>query len=126
MRLIKKLLVLSTLSAALAATSAAVFAADAKPTIKIGYVEGWDDSVATTNVAARIIEKRLGYPVQLVPVAAGVMWQGVSRGDRDATLSAWLPVTQGAYWEQFKGKVTDLGVNFPDARIGLIVPASVP
>jgi glycine betaine/proline transport system substrate-binding protein len=77
-------------------------------------------------VAARIIEQRLGYPVQLVPVAAGVMWQGVARGDLDATLSAWLPATHGAYWEQFKGKVTDLGTNFPDAKIGLVVPASVP
>ena len=95
MRLIKKLLVLSTLSAALAATSAGVIAADAKPTIKIGYVEGWDDSVATSNVAAQIIEKKLGYPVQLVPVAAGVMWQGVARGDLDMTLCAWLPVTHG-------------------------------
>jgi len=122
MRLIKKLLVLSTLSAALAATSSAVFAADAKPTIKIGYVEGWDDSVATTNVAAQIIEKKLGYPVQLVPVAAGVMWQGVARGDLDMTLCAWLPVTHGAYWENFKSKVVDLGTNFPDAKIGLIVP----
>src|SRR5258706_2304577 len=100
--------------------------ADRNQMIKIGYVEGWDDSVATSNVAAGIIEKRLGYPVQLVPVAAGVMWQGVARGDLDATVSAWLPVTQGAYWEQFKGKVTDLGANFPDAKIGLIVPASVP
>jgi glycine betaine/proline transport system substrate-binding protein len=125
MRLIKKLLVLSTLSAALAGTSAAVFAADAKPTIKIGYVEGWDDSVATTNVAAQIIEKKLGYPVQLVPVAAGVMWQGVARGDLDMTLCAWLPVTHGAYWENFKSKVVDLGTNFPDAKIGLIVPEDV-
>ncbi|HEV7834182.1 MAG TPA: glycine betaine ABC transporter substrate-binding protein [Caballeronia sp.] len=125
MRLIKKLLVLSTLSAALAATSAGVIAADAKPTIKIGYVEGWDDSVATTNVAAQIIEKKLGYPVQLVPVAAGVMWQGVARGDLDMTLCAWLPITHGAYWENFKSKVVDLGTNFPDAKIGLIVPEDV-
>lgn len=124
----KKLMLCGALGTALITTMGAsvTATADTKPTIKIGYVEGWDDSVATSNVAARIIEKRLGYPVQLVPVAAGVMWQGVARGDLDATLSAWLPVTQGAYWEQFKGKVTDLGVNFPDARIGLIVPASVP
>jgi len=74
-------------------------------------------------VAAQIIEKKLGYPVQLVPVAAGVMWQGVARGDLDATLSAWLPVTHGAYWDNFKSKVVDLGTNFPDAKIGLIVPA---
>ncbi|CAB3722204.1 glycine betaine ABC transporter substrate-binding protein [Paraburkholderia phenoliruptrix] len=121
MRLIRKILVLSTLSAALAASSVSV-SADTKPTIKIGYVEGWDDSVATSNVAARVIEKRLGYQVQLVPVAAGVMWQGVARGDLDATLSAWLPVTHGAYWNNFKDKVVDLGANFNDAKIGLIVP----
>jgi glycine betaine/proline transport system substrate-binding protein len=121
MRLISKIFVLSALSAALAASSVTV-SADTKPTIKIGYVEGWDDSVATSNVAARVIEKRLGYQVQLVPVAAGVMWQGVARGDLDATLSAWLPVTHGAYWNNFKDKVVDLGPNFNDAKIGLIVP----
>src|ERR1700761_9195079 len=124
----RKLLLCSVLGTAMVTMmSTSVSAtADTKPPIKIGYVEGWDDSVATSNVAARIIEQRLGYPVQLVPVAAGVMWQGVARGDLDATLSAWLPATHGAYWGQFKGKVIDLGTNFPDAKIGLVVPASVP
>lgn len=123
MKLLGKLLCAGAASAMLAFGATAH--ADGKPPLKIGYVEGWDDSVATTNVAARIIEKKLGYPVQLVPVVPGVMWQGVARGDLDATLSAWLPVTQGAYWEQFKTKVVNLGPNFPDARIGLIVPESV-
>ncbi|KVT54339.1 glycine betaine ABC transporter substrate-binding protein [Burkholderia ubonensis] len=123
MKLFGKLLYAGALSAMVALSASAL--ADTKPTLKIGYVEGWDDSVATSNVAARIIEKKLGYQVQLVPVAAGVMWQGVARGDLDGTLSAWLPVTQGAYWEQFKSKVVNLGTNFPDAKIGLIVPAYV-
>jgi glycine betaine/proline transport system substrate-binding protein len=123
MKSMRRLLVLGAMTAAVAA-SFGVNAAD-KPTIKIGYVEGWDDSVATSNVAARVIEKKLGYPVQLVPVAAGVMWQGVARGDLDATLSAWLPVTHGDYYKNFKSKVVDLGPNFEDAKIGLIVPANV-
>jgi glycine betaine/proline transport system substrate-binding protein len=123
MKLLKKLLLFGAFSAAL--VTVLPVAADTKPTIKIGYVEGWDDSVATTNVAARIIEKRLGYPVQIVPVAAGMMWEGVARGDLDATLSAWLPVTHAAYWDKYKTKVEDLGANFTDARIGLIVPADV-
>lgn len=128
MKGLRKLLLCSAVGTALVTMMCApvTATADTKPTIKIGYVEGWDDSVATANVAAGVIEKRLGYPVQLVPVAAGIMWQGVARGDLDATLSAWLPVTQGAYWDQFKNKVTDLGTNFPDARIGLIVPADLP
>ena len=94
MKLFGKLLWTGALSAMVALSSSAL--ADTKPTLKIGYVEGWDDSVATSNVAARVIEKKLGYEVKLVPVAAGIMWQGVARGDLDATLSAWLPVTHGA------------------------------
>jgi len=123
MNLLKQLLLSAALGAALASAASAF--ADGKPTIKIGYVEGWDDSVATSNVAAQVIETKLGYPVKLVPVAAGVMWGGVARGDLDATLSAWLPATHGAYWEQYKSKVQDLGANFTDAKIGLVVPIDV-
>ncbi|MGN6084609.1 glycine betaine ABC transporter substrate-binding protein [Trinickia sp.] len=121
MKLFKQLMLTAALGAALAATVPAL--ADGKPTIKIGYVEGWDDSVATSNVAAQVIETKLGYPVKLVPVAAGVMWGGVARGDLDATLSAWLPATHGAYWAQYKSKVEDVGANFNDAKIGLVVPS---
>jgi glycine betaine/proline transport system substrate-binding protein len=109
---------------ALAVVSSCGFAAD-KPTIKIGYVAGWSDSVATTHVAANIIKEKLGYPVELVPVAAGIMWQGVARGDLDATLSAWLPVTHDSYYQQYKDKTVDLGANYPGAKIGLIVPEYV-
>lgn len=123
MNLFRRLLSSAVLGAALASAVPAM--ADGKPTIKIGYVEGWDDSVATSNVAAQIIETKLGYPVKLVPVAAGVMWGGVARGDLDATLSAWLPATHAAYWDQYKSKVEDLGANFNDAKIGLVVPVTV-
>src|ERR1700742_1823950 len=100
MKPMRRMLVLGAMTAALAASFMAS-AAD-KPTIKIGYVEGWDDSVATSNVAARVIEKKLGYPVQLVPVAAGVMWQGVACGDMDEPLSAMMPVLHGAVWNNFE------------------------
>ncbi len=33
--------------------------------ISIGYVDGWSDSVATSNVAAQVIEQKLGYDVKL-------------------------------------------------------------
>ena len=106
---------------ALAATGVNALA-QAKPTIKIGFVDGWSDSVATTHLAATIIRSKLGYPVELVPLAAGIMWQGVARGDLDMTLSAWLPVTHEAYLTNFKDKVQIIGANYPGAKIGLIVP----
>jgi len=109
----------------LAATAGGAALAQTKPTIKIGFVDGWADSVATTNLAANIIKEKLGYPVELVPLAAGIMWQGVARGDLDATLSAWLPVTHEAYLATYKDKVQILGANYPGAKIGLIVPEYV-
>ena len=96
-----------------------------KPTLNIGYVDGWSDSVATTHVAAEVIKQKLGYDVKLMPVATGIMWQGVATGKLDAMLSAWLPVTHGEYWTKNKDKVVDYGPNFKDAKIGLIVPEYV-
>ena len=107
------------------AISSTLAVADAKPELSIGYVDGWSDSVATTNVAAQVIEQKLGYPVKLQAVATGIMWQGVATGKLDAMLSAWLPVTHGEYWTKNKDLVVDYGPNFKDAKIGLIVPEYV-
>ena len=123
MRMMRRLL---GLGAGLVLSAAAGLAgAAAKPEITIGYVDGWSDSVATTHVAAEIMREKLGYQVKLMPVAAGIMWQGVARGKLDAMLSAWLPVTHGAYYDKMKDKVVNLGVNYPGAKIGLIVPEYV-
>ena len=107
------------------AISSTLALADTKPELSIGYVDGWSDSVATSNIAAQVIEQKLGYPVKLQAVAAGIMWQGVASGKLDMTLSAWLPVTHGEYWTKNKDKVVDYHPNFKDAKIGLIVPEYV-
>ncbi len=108
-------------AASLALGMAASVAAE-KPELKIGYVNGWDDSVAATHVAGEILRSNLGYKVKLQPVEPAIMWQGVARGDLDATLSAWLPATHGEYFEKLKDKVVVLGTNYEGAKIGLIVP----
>ncbi len=107
--------------AALAMGMTTAMAAD-KPTLTIGYVNGWDDSVAATHVAGEILREKLGYGVELKPVEPAIMWQGVARGDLDLTLSAWLPATHGEYYEKLKDKVTVVGTNYEGAKIGLIVP----
>ena len=111
-----------TLGVSALALSGGATLAQAKPTLKIGFVDGWSDSVATTNLAAAIMRSKLNVNVELVPLAAGIMWQGVARGDIDMTLSAWLPVTHEAYLTSFKDKVQIVGANYPGAKIGLIVP----
>lgn len=107
--------------AALALGMSTAMAAE-KPTLKIGYVNGWDDSVAATQVAGEILQSKLGYPVELIAVEPAIMWQGVARGDLDATLSAWLPATHGEYFAKMKDKVVVLGTNYAGAKIGLVVP----
>ena len=107
--------------AALAMGMTTAMAAD-KTTLTIGYVNGWDDSVAATYVAGEILREKLGYEVELKPVEPAIMWQGVARGDLDLTLSAWLPATHGEYYEKLKDKVTVVGTNYEGAKIGLIVP----
>ncbi len=111
-----------TLGLSALALSGGAALAQSKPTLKIGFVDGWSDSVATTHLAAAIMRSKLNVNVELVPLAAGIMWQGVARGDIDMTLSAWLPVTHEAYLTSFKDKVQIVGANYPGAKIGLIVP----
>jgi len=108
-------------AAALALGMTTAMAAD-KPTLTIGFVNGWDDSVAATHVASEILKSNLGYKVELKAVEPAIMWQGVARGDLDITLSAWLPATHGEYYEKMKDKVVILGTNYADAKIGLVVP----
>ncbi|MDH4610075.1 glycine betaine ABC transporter substrate-binding protein [Pseudomonas sp. BN102] len=117
-----KSLCLQTLGVAALALGMGTAGAADKPTLKIGYVNGWDDSVAATHVAGEILKERLGYSVELKPVEPAIMWQGVARGDLDATLSAWLPATHGEYYAKLKDKVVVLGSNYKGAKIGLIVP----
>ncbi len=97
---------------------------ETKGTVKLVYVE-WDCAVASTHVAKAVIEERLGYKVEVVPVAAAAMWQAIGSGEADAMTTAWLPVTHADYMEKVKGKVEDLGPNFKGAKIGLVVPAYV-
>ena len=121
MRNLKTLCLQSLGVAALAMGMTTAMAAD-KPTLTIGYVNGWDDSVAATHVASEILREQLGYTVELKPVEPAIMWQGVARGDLDVTLSARLPATHGEYYEKLKDKVTVVGTNYEGAKIGLIVP----
>lgn len=121
MRKIKSMCLQGLGVAALALGMSSAMAAD-KPELKIGFVNGWDDSVAVSNVAAEVLESKLGYSVKLQAVEPAIMWQGVARGDLDVTLSAWLPTTHGEYFKRFKDKVEVLGTNYQGAKIGLIVP----
>lgn len=89
---------------------------------EIAYVE-WACATATAYVVQGVLETRMNYDVDLIPVSAAAMWQALSAGDVDAIACAWLPTTHGHYLERVKGNVVDLGPNLVGTRIGLVVPA---
>lgn len=111
--------ILLTILASLMLMTAA--AAEEKPTVKIAYVE-WSSSIASAHMVQTVLEERLGYPVELLPMEADQMWRSVAENEADVMLSAWLPVTHQNYYTQYSEKLVDLGPNLTGARIGLVVP----
>lgn len=97
---------------------------ESKGTVKLVYVE-WDCAIASTHVVKAVIEERLGYDVEVVPVAAAAMWQSVASGEADALTTAWLPVTHADYFAKVEKDVENLGPNFKGAKLGLVVPSYV-
>jgi glycine betaine/proline transport system substrate-binding protein len=93
--------------------------------IRIGWT-AWSDAEAVTNIAREILEKRLGYKVELVMTDIGLQYAGVARGNLDVMLMAWLPNTQKAYWDKVSNDVVDLAVLYDNARLGWAVPTYVP
>lgn len=109
----------------LAPTPASAAAHDTHDTIRIGWT-AWSDAEIVTNIAREILEKRLGYKVELVMTDIGLQYAGVARGNLDVMLMAWLPNTQKAYWDKVSADVVDLAVLYDGARLGWAVPDYVP
>jgi glycine betaine/proline transport system substrate-binding protein len=98
---------------------------EVKGNIHFGYVN-WDEGIAMTHLLQAIIEDKLGYTVETTQADVGPVFQGVAKGDFDAFVDTWLPVTHEAYLEQF-GDQFELYEEpvYKGARIGLVVPAYV-
>ena len=100
-------------------------APDERQEIELGYVE-WDSEIASTHLVAAVLEDEFDQNVTLRSAEAGPMWAGLARGDFDATVSAWLPATHQAYWDDFGDELIDLGPNLENAKIGWVVPEYTP
>ncbi len=96
----------------------------AQKTAQIAYVE-WSCATASANVVKAVLEEKMDYEVELIPVSAAAMWQALATGDVDAITTAWLPTTHQHYYEKLKDDVENLGPNLEGTRIGLVVPTYV-
>ena len=92
-----------------------------KGSIKLGYVN-WAEGVAMTNLAKVALEEKMGYDVDLTMGEPGMIFTSIADGNLDAFLDTWLPITHHDYVTKYKDKIEDLGYNYENARIGLVVP----
>lgn len=88
--------------------------------VTIAYVN-WAEGVAMTQLSKVLLEKE-GYTVELKNADVAPVFAAVAGGDADVFLDTWMPVTHKEYMEQFGSRLTVLGTNFQNARIGFVVP----
>lgn len=98
--------------------------ANVKETVKLGYVN-WSEGIAMTNLAAAVLEEKMGYNVELTMADVAPVFTSVASGNTDAFLDVWLPVTHESYIEKYGKDIVDLGISFENALLGLVVPSYV-
>ena len=95
-----------------------------KGIINIGYVN-WAECVAASNLWKVILEDQ-GYTVKLTQLDVAPVFVGLSKGDIDFFMDAWLPITHEAYWNEYKDNLEDYGIWYQEpAKIGIAVPQYV-
>ncbi len=106
------------------AGTAAAFAQETK-TVKLGWAP-WSDAEFVTKLAAKLIQDNYNQKVELIQTDVAPLYQGVSRGDLDAMLMAWLPATHADYYKRVESKVDNLGSVYEGAKLGWVVPDYIP
>jgi len=118
-KILGKLLLTAVLTLALSTT------AIAKEKIKIGWT-AWSDAEFVTKLAERILEKRMGYDVELLQTDIAPQYQGLATGSIDIMLMSWQPNTHEDYLKKVCAKVVNLGLLYTNARLGWVVPDYIP
>lgn len=86
----------------------------------------WSSEIASAHLFQAVLQELLGYQVELRETTPEEMWRTVAAGEVDILTGAWLPTTHGGYEREYGDRLVDLGPNLTGARIGLVVPTTIP
>jgi glycine betaine/proline transport system substrate-binding protein len=92
-------------------------------TISFG-VTPWTSTIPPTKVAKLLLED-MGYTVKETSADAGGVYTGLSKGDLDVFMDAWLPDMHANYMEKFGDKLEDTAVSYTDGELGWVIPTYV-
>ncbi len=84
----------------------------------------WTSTIPPTTIAMLILED-MGFEVNQIEADAGGVYTGLSRGDIDAFMDAWLPDMHASYMEQFGDNIDSTSISYPDGELGWVVPTYV-
>jgi glycine betaine/proline transport system substrate-binding protein len=86
----------------------------------------WTEGIAMTHVLQALVEDSVGREVTLTQAGGAAMaFSAVAEGDVDAFVDAWLPVTHGPLWDEYKDQIVDLGPVYDSTTVGFAVPSYV-
>jgi len=109
-------------AAAIAITASGASARTAgKPTITLA-TNSWEGSLANNVVAQYVIQKYLGYTVNLVTIDEIPAWTAMTQGKISAVLEEWGHSAQYAQFIDKTHQVVDAGLEGPNGNIGWYVP----
>jgi glycine betaine/proline transport system substrate-binding protein len=89
--------------------------------LRMVYTE-WTESVALTYLSTVLLEEQMDYDVELKLTDIENVYREVAEGKADIFTDAWLPETHQQYFEKFREKLELIGIIYPDAKIGFVVP----
>jgi glycine betaine/proline transport system substrate-binding protein len=90
-------------------------------TLRMVYTD-WSESVAITHLAAVLLEENLDYIVELKLTDVENAYREVAGSEADVFADAWLPETHQKYAEAYTTGIERIGITYPDARTGFVVP----
>ncbi len=95
---------------------------DEEVTIKLVYTD-WSESVAITHLSAVLLEEKMDYTAIAKLTDVETAYQEIASGESDIFADAWLPETHKKYMEDHTENIEKLGILYPEARTGFVVPA---
>ncbi len=93
--------------------------------VKMVYSD-WSESVAITHLAAVLLEDRMDYRVVLKLAGVEEVYSEIAEGEADIFTDAWLPETHQSYMDAYPGLIETIGIIYPEARTGFVVPEYSP
>ncbi|MGH2998323.1 MAG: glycine betaine ABC transporter substrate-binding protein [Gaiellaceae bacterium] len=113
--------VVGMVAVAMTAAAASGGGRASKPTIVLAN-NSWEGSVANNVVAQYVIEKNLGYNVNLLTIDEIPAWPAMVQGKVSAVMEVWGHSPLYAQYVKGNHKVVDAGLEGPSGNIGWYVP----